>query len=181
MQEYTTGTGTSYRVEVNHAPFADAVFEGTGDAELYDLKLGVIEDTVRDMGEDPADEFFDAYQQAREDVDADLPDFTANAQYEADSRTQRETLLAFEADEPVDEDAFADTVEAALTETLTRAVTDWYGFGRVVTGYENADLSVAVDQREDEVDGTYFAIDTDPVAAGDVMSRAASRLTDTDV
>lgn len=181
MREYTTDTGTSYRVQVNHEPFADAVFEETEDAELYDLKLGVIEDTVRDLGEDPADEFFDAYQRAREDVDAELPDFSANAQYDEDGRTQRATFLSFDADEPMDQDVFADTVEQALTETLTGTVTDWYSFGRIVTGYEDEDLSVAVDQREDGVEGTYFAIDTDPVAAGDVMTGAASRLTEMDI
>lgn len=181
MREYTTDTGTSYRVQVNHEPFADAVFEETDDAALYDLKLGVIEDTVRDLGEDPADEFFDAYQQAREDVDEELPDFQANAQYDEDGRTQRATFLSFEADEPVDREVFADTVEQALTETLSRTVRDWYSFGRVVTGYEDEDLSVAVDQREDDVEGAYFAIDTDPVAAGDVMAGAITRLTDTDI
>lgn len=172
MRTYQTEDGVNYSIDISYSDFARSVFETEDDPQVYDRKLDHLESTVMDLGETPTDAFFDNYQQARSEVDQELPDFDANILHGDDGRTGKMTYLNFTADEePDNEEAFVQTIDEALTETLAATVATWYDAARQASEYRDKDLTLQVTQ-EDGVHGTYFSIDTAPDADSDVMEHA---------
>jgi len=178
MRLYETDEGDiSYRIDVSYGDFARSLFETEDDPQVYDKKLDHLASTVQALGETPTDVFFDRYQEARDEVDADLPDFAANVHSGETDRTGRMAYLTFEGDDldDVGEEVFLDTVEEALTDTLAGTVATWYDATRQASAYRDEDFTVQVDRREDAID-TSFQLDTDPTADSDVMERSLDRM-----
>jgi hypothetical protein len=178
MRSYETDEGDiTYRVDVSYGDFARSLFETEDDPQVYDKKLDHLESAVQELGEALTDEFFDRYQEAREEVEADLPDFAANIGSGEADRTGKMTYLTFEGDDldDVEAEVFLDTVEDALTDTLAGTVATWYDATRQASQYRDEDFTVQVDRIADDID-TYFQLDTDPAADGDVLERSVDRI-----
>ncbi len=178
MRSYETDErDITYRIDVSYGDFARSLFETEDDPQVYDKKLDHLESTVQELGETPADEFFNRYQEARKEVDADLPDFDANVGSGETGRTGKMTYLAFEGEDldEVGEEVFLDTVEEALTDTLAGTVATWYDATRQASQYRDEDFTVQLSRREDDID-TSFYVDTDPAAESDVMERSLDRM-----